>query len=468
MLFAASALSKGLTLFTLPVLTGLLAPALYGEAALLAVLCALASVLALAGLDVSYARAHFGTGGLSAAHVEALIWSNGLRNALLASVVAVCAWLLLVNALPGLHANMAIAVALTVLGTVLSALAQTRARLHGHYQRLALGTVLASVLAYALIIPMAYMAALAPYALVVGGVVLAWLPFLSQAQPNWLGLLKRRRQMDSNLARAVLVVGLPALITAPAFWFVSSADRWFLGVLESAEIVGVYAIAVSFGTLGMMMNSAVQAAWVPEVVRAHDKPQTDHFKAEIAQGKRVVIALYAGTWAGITALCPELVVLLTDARYHAAIPIIPWIALGVFFYGCSHLFNTHFLIERRMSVMAKIWLLAVLFNILLNSTLIPKYQMYGAAWAQVVAFAMVAAAMYWRSRHSAMALPITLGFIGQLLGVSALAFFLYQWPQAASVISLLVKLAIATPVLALFVWLNVPKDQHGRRIKWPV
>jgi O-antigen/teichoic acid export membrane protein len=61
LLLSANVLSKALTILMLPVLTALLPPALYGEAALATTLISLASMLALAGMDVSYARAHFGT-----------------------------------------------------------------------------------------------------------------------------------------------------------------------------------------------------------------------------------------------------------------------------------------------------------------------------------------------------------------------------------------------------------------------
>jgi len=72
-----------------------------------------------------------------------------------------------------------------------------------------------------------------------------------------------------------LLVGLPGVITAPVYWILSSLDRWFLQASADSATVGVYAVACTFGQLGLMVNSALLAIWLPEATRLHESGVED-------------------------------------------------------------------------------------------------------------------------------------------------------------------------------------------------
>ena len=81
-----------LSIVTMPILTSLLSPQAYGVAALAGTVISLVSVFALAGIDMSYARAYDSAQPPSGADVEHYCWRFAILGALLASVVGAVTW----------------------------------------------------------------------------------------------------------------------------------------------------------------------------------------------------------------------------------------------------------------------------------------------------------------------------------------------------------------------------------------
>jgi O-antigen/teichoic acid export membrane protein len=456
LLLAANLVSKALTILMLPLLTALLPPALYGEAALATTLISLASMLALAGMDISYARAYFGVEGISGQQVETLIWRRGYWHAGIAAFLSAQLWLLY-SQYQGLHAELAVLIAFGVMATLFAALAQVRARLLGAYRRMAASLLTASLLAYISMYLLALTPETAVYALVTGTVLLAWVSGVLLKTPSLRRVLHEQNAIDAGKARQILAVGWPVMITAPAFWIVGSADRWFLGAVTSATEVGIYAIGVSFGTLGMMLNSAVLSAWVPEVIREYEH-NTDGSYHAFGQAKRLLILAYAFVWMAITILSPELVGMLVDARYHDAIAVVPWIAGGVFFYGCAHLFNTVFLLERKMGTMAAIWTVATVLSLACNAWVVPRHGMVGAAVVQCLVFAVAAVMQWWFSQKIQRISVFTPMFILQLWALCAIGYFGQNWQFGNILYTLAIKL-FALAALGVFILWGYSKSQ---------
>ena len=88
-----------LALVTMPILTGLLSPDVYGSAALAATLISLLSVFALAGVDVSYVRAYQNKNDHNPDAVEAYAWRFALAASAMVALIAWIAWPYLADAL---------------------------------------------------------------------------------------------------------------------------------------------------------------------------------------------------------------------------------------------------------------------------------------------------------------------------------------------------------------------------------
>ncbi len=450
-LLSANLLSKGATILMLPLLTAILSPELYGEAALVATLISLISMIALSGMEHSYARAFFGTNNASSAQVEMLIWRRSFWHGIAGAALAALIWALYSRSQVGLHTELTSLIALGVCGTMFATLAQVRARLLGHYNRMAAGLVIASILSYAVIYLFALRPATAVFALVTGSVVLVWVSGLSQKIPNGRKLLDNTHPADETETKKILAVGLPVIVTGPAFWVVGSADRWFLSANATTAEVGIYAIGVSFGTLGMILNSAVLSVWVPEIVREYESKADKAYKA-FGQAKRLLILAYAFMWVAITVLSPDLIRLLVDEQYHNAKVVVPWIAGGVFFYGCAHLFNTVFLLERNMNTVAAIWAAAILLSLASNMWAVPRYGMTGAAAVQCLVFSITATIQWWFSQRIRRIAVFTPRLFLQLLVLFWAGYLGQYWFLENVLLSLGIKLILLGVMTALFLW----------------
>ena len=237
-------------------------------------------------------------------------------------------------------------------------------------------------------------------ALVAGYVVAYILPLAIMGMPVWRKL-RASSGLTPTARRAVFLVGLPGVITSPMFWVISSSDRWFLQASMDASTVGVYAVACTFGTMGMMVNSALLAIWLPEATRVHESADVDESGKILATLILRLVAIMMLVWVGIATMGGDLLRWLSEERFHSGATVVPWLASGIFFYGCYHLFNTGLFLGRRLKLSAMVWLLAGTLSLTANALLIPRFGMQAAAWVQCATFALLAALVFWlaQKRH---------------------------------------------------------------------
>ena len=189
----------------------------------------------------------------------------------------------------------------------------------------------------------------------------------------------------------MIKIGLAGVVTAPMYWLLSSSDRWFLQHYHGAEAVGVYSIGYSVAIVGMMVNTAVMAVWLPEAAREYEE---DPARAQVTLGRLMsrLAAAMAVIWLAVAAAGGDIVRWLANERFHAAADYVPYIAGGVFFYGVLRLANTGLLLAKQLNWAALWWLAGGVVCALLNLALVPRFGGVGAAITQCVSFAFIALA----------------------------------------------------------------------------
>ena len=83
-------------------------------------------------------------------------------------------------------------------------------------------------------------------------------PFELLLKPSGLRYADRKR---------ILGIGPAIIITAPAYWVISSSDRWFLGYFADATTVGIYSVSAGVAVAGLTINSAILTIWIPEATK---------------------------------------------------------------------------------------------------------------------------------------------------------------------------------------------------------
>jgi O-antigen/teichoic acid export membrane protein len=442
-----------LSIVTMPILTGLLSPHAYGVAALAGTVISLVSVFGLAGVDMSYSRAYHSAEPPSGPAVEHYCWRFAIVGALLTAVVGAVAWWFLSRDSDALDRSFAILVAAGVILSVLHTMTYTRAFLASRHRPIASTTVVTGLIGAAASIGIAFwhpdaLALLLP--LLLGYLI----PVLLLGTPSLSGLLKRSR-LTWHEGAALIKIGLAGVVTAPVYWLLTASDRWFIQYYHGAEAVGVYSIAYSVATVGMIVNGAVIAVWSPEAAREYEEDRT---RAPATLGKLMsrLVAAMAIIWLAVAAAGGDIVRWLANERFHDAARYVPYIAGGVFFYGVLRLASTGLLLAKQFNWTVLWWSAGGLVCMLLNLALVPDYGGVGAAVAQSVSFAVIALGIL-ASSQAKIRLHLDWGRLAltMLIVSVASAFLVPPWHGNAPY-SLLMKLPIGIAVALGVAWFAAP------------
>jgi O-antigen/teichoic acid export membrane protein len=453
-LMISSGVVRLLSIVTMPILTSLLSPQAYGVAALAGTVISLVSVFALAGIDMSYARAYHSAQPPSGADVEHYCWRFAILGALLGAMVGAVTWWFFNRDSIDQDRSLAILVALGIVFSIANTMALTRARLAIRYRAIGLTLIAAGIVGVTASIGIAAIWRRDALALLIPMLLGNLIPVLFLGTPSIAGLAK-----PSGLTRkegaALIKIGLAGVVTAPLYWLLSSSDRWFLQYNHGAEAVGVYSIGYSVGIVGMMINGAVITVWLPEAAREYEQDPT---RAPLNLGRLMnrIVVVMALIWLAVAAAGGDIVRWLANERFHDAADYVPYIAAGVFFYGVLRLADTGLLIAKQLNWAALWWLAGGVVCTLLNMALVPRYGGLGAAITQSIGFAVMSIGILSTAQTR---FPLCLSWIRLAINIAMILaaglVMIHPW-HATPPISLLMKLPFGIVVAAVSVWITAP------------
>ncbi len=211
------------------------------------------------------------------------------------------------------------------------------------------------------------------------------------------------------------------------------ADRRILEVFVDLGQVGLYQVGYTFGTAVKFALSAFEPAWQPFVysqIRQPDAPRT------LARVASYAFLVFACCGLALAVLGRELLVLMTPKgpEFRAAAGVIPVVALAYVFHGAFLLGSIGIGIEKRAGYYPLVTALSAAANIAANFVLIPPFGMLGAAWATVIAYAVMAGSGFVFSRRL-YAIPFEWPRLGRIVAVALVCFALSRlapealWPS---------------------------------------
>jgi O-antigen/teichoic acid export membrane protein len=198
------------------------------------------------------------------------------------------------------------------------------------------------------------------------------------------------------LLREALAFGLPRLPHGMAHQVVSVADRYLLTMFVSLREIGLYSVGASFGLAMKLFLSAFEYAWAPfyfETMKEVDAKRT--FSLVTTYGLAALVLLAAG----LAAVSTDIVRLMTKPAFYEAARVIPWIGLGVLFQGVYLLTSIGMNITKQTRYYPVATASAAVTSVCANLLLIPRHGALGAAWANALAYAVLAVIGFLLSRR---------------------------------------------------------------------
>ena len=216
---------------------------------------------------------------------------------------------------------------------------------------------------------------------------LTWLLLL----PDILGNLERR--FSRRLLGALLKFGIPFVPTGLASMITQVIDRPILLALTNAATVGIYQANYKLGIFMMLFVSMFQYAWQPFFFKNASRPD-----ARVLFGKILTaFLLVASAIFVVLSLFIEDIVRLSVSGIHLVgpdfwegLPIVPIILLAYLFNGMYINFMAGIQIEKKTQFMPIVTGAGALTNVAANFLLIPKFGYYGAAWATLLSYLIMA------------------------------------------------------------------------------
>lgn len=426
----STVLGRALNFLLLPLYTHLLLPAEYGVVATGFAYIGFLNVVYQHGMDQAYlrfaaesgeTRPTFATSFWSVAAVAAGVSAGlALGADFLASPLGVPPWALRLSA---------VILALDALQTV--PLAELR-RDHRawYYVGVKTANIVANVALNALFVwkrelgaEGVYWAAL--WASAVGLLLLA---------PVLLRLL--RPVLDGALLGEMLRFALPYVPAGLASMAVQLIDRPILACLTDDATVGVYQANHRLGIAMMMAVNMFDAAWRPFFLERGKRPDAPELF-----GRVLTYWVLGGSmlFLGLSLFMPELVSLkiagktIIHPSYWGGLGVVPVILFGYLLNGVYLNFMPPVMLGKRSERVAYATAAGALVNVAANLALIPSFGMMGAAWAAMLSYAGMAAALYLLGRPL-MRIPYETGRLAGVAGALAVTggFLLAAgsaWPE---------------------------------------
>jgi O-antigen/teichoic acid export membrane protein len=195
-----------------------------------------------------------------------------------------------------------------------------------------------------------------------------------------------------HYVRETLAIGAPLVPHQLMAGGLMVADRFILGYYRDLREVGLYSIAYTFGGVMSLVTLSLTQAWAPAYFDlARNEEAGRQAMARISSALIIVLSAIACFGALIS---QDFIAHFLDRPYLAAGPIVPWIIGAYLAHSIFSLLSLAVIQAKQTRWLMLVSFVAFSANTALNFALIPRFGMYGAAYATIAAYIVEAVVMY--------------------------------------------------------------------------
>ncbi len=188
--------------------------------------------------------------------------------------------------------------------------------------------------------------------------------------------------LDLTVVRKLVIFASPLIITGLLSITMQQANRYMFSDLYK---VGIYSLANQIGqganTFFIIPFSSIWGIAVYEIAK-----QPNAKSVYVGVFQHFICGLMLALF-GVSLFARPVLRIIAASDYEAAASLVPIVCLGWLFYSLHEHFRIPAMLSKRTTRLMPAFVVAAASSLILNLTLIPRFGMAGAAWANALAFA---------------------------------------------------------------------------------
>lgn len=200
---------------------------------------------------------------------------------------------------------------------------------------------------------------------------------------------------EARHVRFSVAFGVPLIPHALSGYILAQFDRVIINQVFGSYDTGIYSFAYNVGTLMNVVVMAANKAWVP------------FFFKELNAERRESIQEAAGKYAkaiffialGLILFSREIILVMADSTYFAAIRIVPQIVLGYVAVFMYTLYANYAFYAKKTFMVSLFTFIAGFVNVGLNYLLLPRLGYTAAAWTTLACYILLLALHYVNCKY---------------------------------------------------------------------
>ena len=238
-----------------------------------------------------------------------------------------------------------------------------------------------------------------------------------------------------------LVFGLPLVAHTLSHWALDLSDRLILTKFVSMESIGIYALGYKFGTILRILSISINKAIVPYY---YETIPTINGKKKISKLVTYYIGVISVFALLVSVLSKDIILLIANPSYYSSYKVVPIVTGGYLMLALYLIPVNGLFFLKKTKIIPLITGISVLFNIIFNLIMIPKYGIIAAAYATLFSYSILFILIGVISQ-AAFPLPYEKRRIVKII-FSSVIVYLFCWKlEIVNIyLSLLIKILILT------------------------
>lgn len=197
--------------------------------------------------------------------------------------------------------------------------------------------------------------------------------------------IKGRTLYNKKYWKYTLSFSIPIVFHSLSNLILSQSDRVMLQKMSSLDVVGIYSIVYTLTNILVILWEAFNTAWVPFLYEDLSEKRIEIIKKKSLN----YLWIYNYLVIGFLLVSPEVYLFYASKSFIMGIDVIPYLAIGSYFiYLYSFSVNYKYYKGKTISI-AVGTVISGFLNILINFLLIPRYGIFGAAFATCISYAIL-------------------------------------------------------------------------------